>query len=234
MVVDALPDDGGKDADAEDDSMVADPPPADGGMSLNDGDAPAGKRLDVIDQWVDTGARRAVRSRDLPLFDPPEIEIVATRTGDAIDAQLRGAPAGATWRWEAEGLVEGTGSEIRWTPAVDADDSLQGRRCERPPPPPTPPPPPPPPTPNHAPTDPPTTPTPPPPPHHPHPPTHHPPPHPPPLFDRSAGAKAATPRHSPGPHPRHTPPPLRHPPKICPIPASTAGSRPARGSTCTS
>ena len=125
MVVDALPDDGGKDADAEDDSMVADPPPADGGMSLNDGDAPAGRRLDVIDQWVDTGARRAVRSRDLPLFDPPEIEIVATRTGDAIDAQLRGAPAGATWRWEAEGLVEGTGSEIRWTPAVDADDSLR-------------------------------------------------------------------------------------------------------------
>lgn len=122
MVVDALPDDGGKDASDDGDSMVADPPPADGGMSLNDTDV---RRLDVIDQWVDTGARRAAKSRDLPLYEPPEIEIAAVRVGDAIEATLRGAPDGAAFRWEAEGPVDGTERTVRWTPAAGADDALR-------------------------------------------------------------------------------------------------------------
>ncbi len=122
MVVDALPDDGGKDASEDADSMVADPPPADGGMSLNDTDV---RRLDVIDQWVDTGARRAAKSRDLPLYEPPEIEIAAVRVGDAIEATLRGAPDGAAFRWEAEGPIDGAERTVRWTPAEGADDALR-------------------------------------------------------------------------------------------------------------
>lgn len=130
MVVDALPEDGGMDADAADatddgDSMVADPPPADGGMSLNDASDPPNGRLRVIDQWVDTGARRAVRTKDLPLYDPPEIELAAVRQGDAIEARLLGAPAGATTRWEALGPVESEGQTARWVPAEGMDDSLR-------------------------------------------------------------------------------------------------------------
>lgn len=129
MVADPLPADAGvdadADADAEPDSMVADPPPQDGGMSLNESDgAPAAGRLRLIDQWVDTGVRRAVRSQDLPLYDPPELELAATRVGDAFEVRLVGVPEGASTRWEALGAVEPAGAAARWTPAAAADDAL--------------------------------------------------------------------------------------------------------------
>lgn len=126
MVVDALPMDGGMDAepDAEPDSMVADPPPDDGGMSLNDTEVAPGGRLKLIDQWVDTSARRAVRTKDLPLFDPPEVEIAATLKDGVIEAKLVGVPDGASTRWEAQGPVDSSGQVAHWTPAEGVDDAL--------------------------------------------------------------------------------------------------------------
>lgn len=122
MVADPLPEDAGVDADADDgDSMVADPPPADAGMSLNE--PPAGRR-ELIDQWTDTGVRRAVRSKDLPLYDPPELELAATRVGGAIEVRILGLPEGASTRFEALGTVAADGPLARWTPADEAFDAL--------------------------------------------------------------------------------------------------------------
>jgi len=127
MVADPLPDDAGIDVD--EDSMVADPPPPDAGLddggsaSLIPGErSPA--RLRLIDQWTDSAPRRAVRSRDLPFYDPPDVKIVATRQGDVVRARVVGAPAGATTRWEATGVIEGEGYEVRWRPDLEADDAL--------------------------------------------------------------------------------------------------------------
>ncbi len=125
MVADPLPEDAGVDADAEEDSFVADPPPPDGGFSLND-ELPAPKgRLRLIDQWTDTAPRRAVRSQDLPLSDPPEIELSARWSGDAVVVDLVGAPAQVSTRWEASGEVVGEGASVRWSPAQGGHDALR-------------------------------------------------------------------------------------------------------------
>lgn len=123
FVADPLPDDGG--VDAEPDGFVADPPPPDAGMSLNETSPTRSRRLDLIDQWTETTARRAVRSRDLPLFDPPEIELAARERGGVVEVELRGAPPGATTRWEAAGHVRGDAQGARWTPDSAAGDALR-------------------------------------------------------------------------------------------------------------
>ncbi|HMR07560.1 MAG TPA: radical SAM protein, partial [Polyangiaceae bacterium] len=135
MVADPLPMDAGFEADSfvadpppadagvEADSFVADPPPPDGGFSLNDENPQ--RKLKLIDQWVDTGVRRAKRSQDLPLFDPPDIELAATTVDGVVRARLLGVPDGATTRWETRGEIAGEGLEVQWTPALAEDDALK-------------------------------------------------------------------------------------------------------------
>ena len=112
VVVDMVPPDAGFD-------HVADPPPADAGLEVD-----SGKDAKLIDQWRDTTPKRAVRSDDLPFFDPPSVIVVAKRDGDRIRATLSGGPDAISTRWQSDGAIEGDGREVAWEPA-SPDDQLR-------------------------------------------------------------------------------------------------------------
>jgi len=127
QVADPLPEDAGVDAD-EDDAQVADPLPEDAGVDADvpsPGDPPPRDSprasLEPRGQWRDTGARRAARSPDLPLAEPPDVQIRCDARDGVVHARLVGGPAALTVHWEAEGEVSGNGREVRWTPADDDD-----------------------------------------------------------------------------------------------------------------
>lgn len=120
VVSDPVPEDAGMDVrdasvDVEPDVMVADPPPPDAGF-----DARLDvRRLRLIDQWRDTSPRRSIRSDDLPLFAPPDVQLAGRREGDVIVARLEGGPEAVSTRWEGDGTVDGDGREVRWSPEDD-------------------------------------------------------------------------------------------------------------------
>ena len=120
FVVDPPPPDAGVDA-GTDAGFVVDPAPIDAGVSMRDDDAHPRRRLDMIDQWRDSSPRRATRSDDLPLFDPPNVRLVAAREGDAFRVRLEGGPDAVGLRWEADGAIAGDGREVTWSPVEDGD-----------------------------------------------------------------------------------------------------------------
>jgi hypothetical protein len=76
----------------------------------------------LIDQWFDTAPKAAVRSKDLPLFDPPQPALRASR-GPSGELRVR-VECGAspvTTRWEADGVMTGQGMEVAWHPQRDTD-----------------------------------------------------------------------------------------------------------------
>jgi radical SAM superfamily enzyme YgiQ (UPF0313 family) len=109
--------------------MVVDPPPPDGGMGLLDiprdpgpgerGNEP--RKLRLIDQWFDTSPKTAVRTVDLPLFDPPRLQLKARREGELLQVSLEGATVPVSTRWEAEGEITGSGLTVRWSPLGPKD-----------------------------------------------------------------------------------------------------------------
>ena len=109
--------------------MVTDPPPPDNGMSLLDiprdpGPGERGKeprKLRLIDQWFDTSPKTAVRTVDLPLFDPPRLKLKARREGALLQVSLEGATVPVSTRWEAEGEITGSGLTVRWSPLGPKD-----------------------------------------------------------------------------------------------------------------
>jgi len=138
MVLDPLPEDAGMDG-----PMMVDPPPQDAGRDVfippvdpAPSDAgiasatPQGTERDnrLVDHWRDTTPRRASRSADLPLHDPPDVRLVGERDGDRVTVRLLDAPAEAGIRWEALGEVTGNGAEVRWTPAGPEDQIRVGVR----------------------------------------------------------------------------------------------------------
>lgn len=135
MVVDPLPPDAGHggmggSGGMGQGGMVNDPPPPDAGFGLLDiprdepDEAPRKRSLRLIDQWFDTSPKAAVRTIDLPLFDPPRAKLAGRRDGDRIHARLEGGPSSVGTRWEADGAIEGEGVEVVWAPASD-DDRLR-------------------------------------------------------------------------------------------------------------
>lgn len=124
MVVDPPPPDAGVDA-----GMVVDPAPEDAGMAAASSAADdrrlavaESKRLRLIDQWRDSAPRRAVRTDDLALFDPPAPRLRAERDGDTVRVFVEGVDRDrVTTRWESAGELEGDGVEARWRPSGDAD-----------------------------------------------------------------------------------------------------------------
>ncbi len=108
-------------ADAAPDVTVVDPPPADAGLDA----VLDRKRLKLIDQWRDTSPKRAARSDDLPLWEPPDLAIEATLDGDVVVARARtrtGEPA--SLRWEGDGTIYPEGDVARWVPS-DPGDALR-------------------------------------------------------------------------------------------------------------
>ncbi len=104
FIADMLPASGGTDG-------VADPLPGPQTLLAPTREAP--------DHWQNTAPRRARRSQDLPLFDPPEIRLHARRVPQGIAVTLCGGERAMTLRWEPEGELEGDQREVLWRPASD-------------------------------------------------------------------------------------------------------------------
>jgi hypothetical protein len=110
--------------------MVVDPPPPDAGMTSVEVESdartaenagPPRRKLRLIDQWFDTSPKAAVRTVDLPLFDPPRPKLTARRDGDRVRVTLDAGPARVSTRWEADGDVTGDGLEVSWRPSGPSD-----------------------------------------------------------------------------------------------------------------
>jgi anaerobic magnesium-protoporphyrin IX monomethyl ester cyclase len=75
-------------------------------------------------QWHDTAPRRVERSRDLPLYDVPDISLQGRRHGDGWEVSLCGGEPQMTVRWtSAEGPVQAEERTALWCPA-SPDDQL--------------------------------------------------------------------------------------------------------------
>ncbi len=129
FVVDPPPPDAGRDA-GPDSGFVVDPAPIDGGMaSLEEAADDAAfaengalkKRLRLIDQWRDSSPRDGIRTRDLPLDDPPAPVLAAQREGELVRVTIRGVSVPFSTRWECDGKVHGDGPEVTWTPRSEHD-----------------------------------------------------------------------------------------------------------------
>ena len=77
----------------------------------------------VVDTWRDSAPRRLVRSTDLALSDPPNINLKAERRSHRVRVEVQSDERTLTYRWETDGQVEGNGGEVYWTPANE-DDAL--------------------------------------------------------------------------------------------------------------
>ena len=120
MVVDPPPPDAGRP-----DFLVADPLPPDAGMGPGGSlDPPSVEPERPIDQWRDTAPRRAARDPKLPLYAPPEVRLSASTDGERLRVALIGGPVAVSTRWESDGVIEGEGRAVVWTPAAD-DDQLR-------------------------------------------------------------------------------------------------------------
>ena len=143
QVADPLPEDSGVDADA----MVSDPPPPDAGFEDQMSDPPppdagfedqmsdpppadAGfqSKAGAHDHWQDSTPRRAERTRDLPLFDPPALRLTHVRVEDGILVRATGGADAMSLRWEGDGAIEGEGREVIWRPGADSDQLRLGVR----------------------------------------------------------------------------------------------------------
>lgn len=79
----------------------------------------------LVDQWRDTTPGNVERSDDLPLASPPEISLETSRDGEIVRVILRGASVDvAGVRWQADGSIEGEGTDVRWRPS-SGDDALR-------------------------------------------------------------------------------------------------------------
>jgi len=77
----------------------------------------------VVDTWRDSGPRRLVRSNDLALFDPPNIQLKAKAEGGRFRVQVQSDESTLSYRWQSDGEIEGEGHKVYWSPANE-DDAL--------------------------------------------------------------------------------------------------------------
>jgi radical SAM superfamily enzyme YgiQ (UPF0313 family) len=116
---------------------IADPAP--GGMGGTGGQAAllidddhkvATTSLPLVDHWRDSSARKAERTRDLPLFAPPKIALHATREREVIEVELTDPGVAYTAVWQAGGERIGEGLRCRWTPRGSEDRISVALRTE--------------------------------------------------------------------------------------------------------
>jgi anaerobic magnesium-protoporphyrin IX monomethyl ester cyclase len=126
-VVDPLPPDSGprdvngdiRDAGANEPPFMVDPVvPPKLGMRVPL-DMPG--RYATRDNWANTAPVRMKRSQDLPLCLCPELRLSGEWQEGKILARLSGVSGTFGVRWQAQGQVDGDGSEVLWTPSSDED-----------------------------------------------------------------------------------------------------------------
>ncbi|MBN1610462.1 MAG: B12-binding domain-containing radical SAM protein [Polyangiaceae bacterium] len=76
---------------------------------------------ELVDHWRDTSPSELVRSRDLPLYDPPDLTLEARQAGDAVHVIVRGATADTQLYWDGPGLRDVRGHELYWYPTSSRD-----------------------------------------------------------------------------------------------------------------
>jgi hypothetical protein len=150
---DPLPQDAGMDADSngpydalpydtgvDDEPAVPDFVPSDASLDLgklrrNTHDvgepsplrAPEVRRAELaqlLEKWRDTSPRRARRSDDLPLYQPPTVALSARRDGHRIRVTIDGDNGAVGTRWQADGEVIGDGTSVEWIPG-SSDDQIR-------------------------------------------------------------------------------------------------------------
>jgi hypothetical protein len=84
-------------------------------------DMPRGRDSATREHWANTAPVRMRRSQDLPLCLCPEVRLAGEWQAGKILARLSGVSGAVGLRWQAQGQVEGEGSEILWTPSSDED-----------------------------------------------------------------------------------------------------------------
>jgi len=75
----------------------------------------------LIDQWTDTSPRRAMRTDDLPLHQPPAVSLVITRTPQCIRLRIHGIGPDMSAEWSGDGAIEVQAGEAIWTPGDPSD-----------------------------------------------------------------------------------------------------------------
>jgi hypothetical protein len=95
-----------------------DPAPSD--PASRDRSVPRG-RAALVDHWHETTPRQLRRSEDLPLYDPPLVELRSEVEGDSVRVRLTSSEANVTLRWQSQGAVTGAGREVVWQPASPED-----------------------------------------------------------------------------------------------------------------
>lgn len=118
---DPLPWDGGFDG-------MADPPPWDAGFDGMADPAPYDSAIDpkliIQEHWRDTSPRRAARTGDLPLNDPPELKLAARRFDGAIEVVVGDSVEPRSLKVECDGQLVVDGARVSWVPSSD-DDQLR-------------------------------------------------------------------------------------------------------------
>ena len=79
---------------------------------------------EAVSHFGYSGPRRALRSSDLPLYELPEVSLVADVKDDGVHVQLQAEPVSMSIRWETDGVLTGEGRDVVWQPASD-DDQLR-------------------------------------------------------------------------------------------------------------
>jgi anaerobic magnesium-protoporphyrin IX monomethyl ester cyclase len=112
------------DAKSGEQLIVDPPPPPDGAV----GDRRLIEAPD-IDRWRDTAPRHVTRTTDLPLFDPPSVQLAAASDDEqSVEVQLVGVGETVSARWEGDGEIVGKGAVVRWLPASETDQIRVGVR----------------------------------------------------------------------------------------------------------
>ena len=79
---------------------------------------------EAVSHFGYSGPRRALRSRDLPLYELPEVSLVPQVREDGVHVHLQAEPVSLGIRWETDGKLTGEGRDVVWQPACD-DDQLR-------------------------------------------------------------------------------------------------------------
>ena len=83
---------------------------------------PAGEGTETArEHWALVTPTRLKRSQDLPLCLCPEATLAGEWRDGKVHARLRGPSGHFATRWQAQGEIEGEGTEVRWTPSSDED-----------------------------------------------------------------------------------------------------------------
>jgi hypothetical protein len=103
-------------------TTIVDPPPPPRPPSSATGDQTmCAASLSPTEHWRDTRPTRLTKSRDLPLWDPPEVTLRGRIEAGKVAVALCTSDAFISTRWKGKGLVESGPSGAVWQPTARDD-----------------------------------------------------------------------------------------------------------------